>query len=156
VLVAVLVDGAFVPSAPPASLAAGQVVAPAALVAQFVDRVDVRGGTLTARRGERRCSVRAAGDAAWVLLAPLARCLGARLSWDAHAKTLAIAFASAVTIRALPAFDPSAPQVAPTAVFTPEPAPPAPRVIDTEPPRPRRTAIPVTPAWPFAITNPRR
>jgi hypothetical protein len=157
-LVAVLVNGALVPSAPPATVVAGHVVGPAALVAQFVDRVDLRGETLAAQRAGRRCTARsvAHGDVALVQLAPLARCLGARLSWDGRAKTLSIAFATAVTIRPLPPFDPSAPRVAPTAVFTPEPAPPTPRVIDTGPPHPRRTAIPVIPSWPLATTSPRR
>jgi hypothetical protein len=157
-LVVVLVDGTVVPSAPPATVMAGRVVGPAELVARFVDRVELRDGILAAQRAGRRCTSRSVvpGQPALVQLAPLARCLGARLEWNERAKTLSIAFASTVTIRPLPPYDPSAPQVAPTAVFTPEPAPPTPRAIDTGSPRPRRTAIPVIPSWPLATTSPRR
>jgi len=157
-LVVVLVEGTVVPSAPPATVMAGRVVGPAELVARFFDRVELRDGILAAQRAGRRCTARSVvpGEPALVQLAPLARCLGARLEWDGRAKTLSIAFASTVTIRPLPSYDPSAPQVAPTAVFTPEPAPPPPRVIDTGSPRPRRTAIPVIPSWPLATTSPRR
>lgn len=156
-VVLVLVQGAFVPSAPPAMLIGGHVIGPVQLAARFADRVDVRHGIVTARRGERTCAARGLTTGAPLLieLAPLARCLGAAIAWDGRAKTFAISFADATTIRPLPSFDPTAPQVAPTTIFTPEPPPPTPRPIDSASPRPRRTAIPVVPSWPVASTAPR-
>jgi hypothetical protein len=156
-LVAVVVDGTFVPSVPTASLRDGHVVGPAELIANFADRVEFGpAATITVRRGERACAAApaSAGDPALYALAPLARCLGAHVRWDGAGKTLQLAFGDGPrVVRTLPPFDPNAPQVAPTRIFTPEPAPPTPRVIATGSPRPRRTAIPVTPSWP--LTSPR-
>jgi hypothetical protein len=157
-LVTVLVDGALVPSAPEARLIAGRVVAPVGLVARLADSVEIGpDGSVTAARGERRCSAppaEAGSGEASVALGPLARCLGAEVTWDGRAKTLGLAFPPPPDpLRTHAPFDPAAPQVAPTAIFTPEPAPPTPRAIATGSPLPRRTAIPVTPSLP--LTSPR-
>ena len=157
-LVAVVVDGSFAPSVPVASLRGGRVVAPADLIANFADRVQSGPGmTITVRRRERACTAAPvdAENPPRYALAPLARCLGAHVTWDGAGKTLALAFEGEPrVVRTLPPFDPNAPQVAPTQIFTPEPAPPTPRVIATGSPRPRRTAIPVTPSWPLTSPPP--
>jgi len=124
------------------------VVGPLELVARFAERIDTApDGSVTARRGERTCTARplSGTDPALLAIAPLARCLGGHVAWDTRTKTLLLAFDGPVEIRTLPPFDPQAPQAVPTTVFTPEPAPPTPRVIATGSPRPRRTAIPVSP-----------
>ena len=158
-LVAVVVDGAQLSSDPTPTLVRGRVVAPAALVAQFADRVTLgNGDAVVVERNGRTCAVRTQRDDPFgrVQIAPLARCLGATVSWDGSARTLSIAFVRANVVRTPAPFDPTAPQVAPSAVFTPEPRPPTPRPIDTGVPRPRRTAIPASPSWPSATTRPRR
>jgi len=156
--VIVVIDGAFVPTAPPAILHDGRVAAPVDLIARIADRIEVNAdGTLSATRGERACVARALPDTdpQLVDVAPLARCLGAtHVGFDRRTKTLALTFAPSRAVRRPAPFDASAPQAPPTTIFTPEPAPPTPRAIDTGSPRPRRTAIPVF-APPPSLTTPR-
>lgn len=143
-----MVDGSFVPSVPPALVVAGHVAGPPRLVAAFADRVAVDAdGTLIARRGGATCTAApvTAGDPPLVLLAPLARCLGARVWWDPRARTLALSFP-----RAAPLPTPTPPTGTPGPVPTLLPATPpptaSPRPILSGVPMPRRTAIPALPS----------
>lgn len=150
----IVVDGVAVPSAPPAQLVAGHVVASPDLIAKIADRVVVfPDGGLNATRGSRACGAELRDG--MTALAPLARCLGARVVWEAGAKTLALDFAGPRVVRTHAPFDPRAPQVAPTTIFTPEPPTPTPRVVATGVPHPRRTPIPATPSFPLPATGSR-
>jgi len=157
VTVTVLVDGQFVPSVPAAVLQRGHVLAPPAVAVSFAPRVGIAGDTVWAERGDRRCSVPVAlrGDPPLIRLAPLVRCLGGTASWDGATRTLAIGFGGPTVVLTPAPYDPNAPRVAPTTIFTPEPAPPTPRATVTGSPRPRRTPIPVVPSWPLPATSPR-
>ncbi len=158
-LVAVVIDGAIVPSVPTATLAMGRVLGPPELIARFATRVQMLDdGELVVERNGRLCTARAqSGDVLdRVPLEPLVRCLGGSSVWDERGHTLSITFARSTGVATPAPFDPSAPQVAPTTVFTPEPASPTPRAIASGSPRPRRTAIPVTPSWPVPSTVPHR
>jgi hypothetical protein len=154
VLAVVIVDGALVPSIPPASVLMGRVVGPPRLVAAFADQVVVGAdGTVIARRGALTCTAPALtpGDPPLVALAPLARCLGAAVSWDARAHTLALAFGPEAPLPTPtpPAVSPATPAAA-TPSSGPATAPPtaSPRPVLTGIPMPRRTAIPALPSWP--------
>ena len=153
-LVTVLINGTPAPSSPPAQLAGGHVLAPPVLIAKFADRVTTfPDGGLTATRAERACVALPVMEH-MVALAPLARCLGAHVAWDPQAKTITLAFPTSVDVRTPAPFDVTAPQVAPTTIFTPEPPSPTPRAIETGVPRPRRTAIPETPSLPVPSETP--
>ncbi len=156
-IVTVVLNGVTTPSAPPAQLVGGHVLAPPALIAKFADRVTTfPDGGLTATRGERACDAQPVMQH-MVALAPLARCLGAHVAWDPDGKTITLAFPSSIDVRTPAPYVPTAPQVAPTTIFTPEPPPPTPRAIETGVPHPRRTAIPETPSLPLESppTSPR-
>jgi hypothetical protein len=150
VLAAVIVDGALVPSIPPASILAGRVVGPPRLIAAFADQVVIgTDGTVIARRGALTCTAvpLSGADPPLVALAPLARCLGATVGWDARAHTLALAFGPEA---ALPT--PTPPGTPTPSTASPEPATPpptaSPRPVLSGAPMPRRTAIPAVPSWP--------
>jgi hypothetical protein len=88
----------------------------------------------------------------YVALGPVLRGLGARVEFDRARRLIVVRSPRPVGIRSPAPFDPQAPQVAPTTVFTPEPVP-TPRPVWTGSPRPRRTPIP---AGSWSTTPPRQ
>jgi hypothetical protein len=138
----------------------------APIVAHIADRVTLDGNTITLVRGPRVC-VFAVGSPTYrcdgapqassvvpfardgivyLPLGPVVRAFGGTVTYDAQRGTVAVALPRSNALLTPPPFDASAPQVAPTRVFTPQPAPPTPQVPISGDPRPRRTAIPATPS----------
>jgi hypothetical protein len=153
--VAVVLNGAIVPSFAPAELDAGRVVAPLeTIVAALSTSASYAPGARAIElvRDGRRFEagvVRVRDGTPYVLLAPLVRELGGSVQFDTKTKTIAIALPRDRTLRTPAPFDPRAPQVSPAALFTPEPPRPTPRAVATGVPQPRRTAIPAVPSWPL-------
>jgi hypothetical protein len=166
--IVVLVNGAFVPAAPPVRRLFGHVMAPLLpVVARLVDTVTLDGNDVILTRGARTCvlrvgspgfrcddgSVRTVGvapfgrdGAVYVPVAAVAAAFGGSATYDARTPTIGIVMPVRWDVATPPPFDPSAPQVVPTRVFTPQPGPPSPRPAVSGPPQPRRTAIPATPS----------
>jgi hypothetical protein len=165
--VALVIDGAFAPSVPPARLVLGRVMIPLpAIVARVADRAAQSGDAIVLVRGERACTLRVgaatyvcsgvtrdvtaipftASGTAFVALSDVARAFGGTAEYDGRTRTASLTLPPDVILRTPEPFDPLAPQASPTQVFTPSPPPATPRPADTGIPRPRRTAIPVTPS----------
>jgi hypothetical protein len=165
-IVTVLLNGALVVGAQPASLAQGIVVAPLApYLEDLADRIttDLDGRRITFERGDRRIAVTVDsleaqnGSIARTLpiapffrcglvevpLAAVARALGASVVYDAAAHVVRIDAPLAPLATATPA----PPGSAPTGPFVtfPPPQTPAPRPTVTGIPQPRRTPIVVGP-----------
>jgi hypothetical protein len=155
-IVTIVLNGAIVPSFAPARIVGGRVVGPLMpVVARMCARVRYQDGdhTVVIDRGGRDLAVPVAFVAdgvPYVALVPIVRAFGGTAEFDPQAKTLAIALADDLPVQTPAPFDPTAPQVAPTTIFTPEPSPPAPRATlpGNAVPVPRRTAIPATPSQP--------
>jgi len=153
--VTVVLNGTILPSFAPARLDAGRVVAPLeTIVADLAGSASYLPGarTIALERDGRRIVagvVFVRDGTPYVLLAPLVRELGGSVHFDTRTKTFAIALGTDRTLRTPEPFDPRAPQVSPTALFTPEPPRPTPRAVATGVPQPRRTAIPAVPSLPL-------
>jgi hypothetical protein len=162
----VIVNGAFVPSSPPVRLLFGHVVAPLApVIARISDRVSLAGDAVTVARGGRTCVFEVGSPAfqcdgiirhadvtpfardgiVYVPLAAAVRAFGGTIAIDARSATVTVTMPAAPLASPSP-FDASAPQAAPTQLFTPQPPAPTPRAVESVDPRPRRTAIPVIPS----------
>jgi hypothetical protein len=155
IAVTIVLNGSIVPSFAPAELDAGRVVAPLrTIVAELATRATYTPGsrTIQLEGAGRRIAVRivfVADGTPYVLLEPLVRALGGTATFDSRSKTLAILLPVERVLETPAPFDPGAPQVAPSALFTPEPPRPTPRALATGIPLPRRTAIPAVPSWPL-------
>ncbi|MGB8265979.1 MAG: hypothetical protein WCE44_06635 [Candidatus Velthaea sp.] len=153
--VTIVLNAAIVPSFAPAQLDAGRVVAPLqTIVVCLATQAEYTPGarSITLERDGRRISVRVrfvADGTPYVELAPVVRELGGSVQFDTRSKTLAIVFPAVRVVETPQPFDPGAPQVQPSAIFTPQPPRPAPRAPATGIPQPRRTAIPAIPSWPL-------
>jgi hypothetical protein len=152
--VTIVVNGTIVPSFTPARIVAGRVVAPLSpIVVRLASRTayDRSGGTVTIERDGVRIVVAVVyveNGQPYVELGPVVRAIGGTAAFDSAAKTLTIAMNSGGPIATPAPFDPAAPRVSPTTVFTPRPPAPTPRGAETGLPRPRRTPIPVLPSQP--------
>lgn len=167
--VIVILNGSVVASAPPAQLLFGHVMAPLApVITRFTERAAVDGDTITLVRDGRTCVFRIGSDAftcdgvisvspvapfgrggvAYVPLAEVVHAFGGAIAYDPRARAVALEVVSAAPLKTPAPFDPSAPSVTPTTVFTPSPAPatPTPRPLESGSPMPRRTAIPAIPS----------
>jgi hypothetical protein len=154
--VTVVVNGSIVPSAAPARIFAGRVVAPLTpIVVRLASRAayEAAAARIVVERDGVRIVVPVVfveHDMPFAALGPLVRAIGGSAVFDTATKTLSIDLPPAPQIATPPPYDPGAPRVEPTTVFTLAPPPPTPRAVETGLPRPRRTAIPVLPSQPVA------
>jgi len=159
-VVTIVVNGTIVTATEPARIRDGRVVAPIApILVRLASRVayDAPSATVTLDRGSRHLVVAVAvviDEVPFVELAPVVRALGESAAFDAATKTLTIAVAADDAITTPRPFDPRAPQVAPTSVFTPPPRQLPSPAAATGVPHPRRTAIPAVPSQPVATASP--
>lgn len=150
--VTVIVEGRPLAAYVHAFLAGGRVYAPVSpLLVRLADRVWSEGDVLVIERGSVRVRVRLAPavplalDAAYVEVGPVLRAIGASVRYEAAAHRLVVHVGARTIIATPTPFDPTAPSVAPSPVFTPT-VPPTPRPLWTGSPLPRRTALPEPPA----------
>jgi hypothetical protein len=165
--IVVVLNGAFLPSAPPVRRLFGHIVAPLApVMTRIADRVTLDGDAIELVRGAHACAFRigvpafrcdarirlaavtpfARDGIAYVPLADVVRAFGGTATYDAPSGTVALTLAPSTAVDTPAPFDPAAPQAVPTRLFTPQPAPPTPQAIESGEPRPRRTAIPAIPS----------
>lgn len=146
----ILLDGTPLRSYNPPYIEAGHVMVPLdPYVTAIAASIEYDGRVLVIRRGDIFAQVvmERAPDperyqSTYVQLAPIARTLGARMTFDARTRTLEIHTPRIAAPVSPTPFNPSVPQVAPTAVFTPTPMQtPRPAVSGT--PLPRRTPVPL-------------
>lgn len=153
-VVTIVVNGAIVPSFAPARIVEGRVVGPVApVVAHLASRAAYlpAEGKVLIERASRRILVPVvfiADETPYVPLAAVVRALGGSAAFDTRTKTMSVVLPEDGEVGTPAPFDPRAPQVAPTTLFTPEPPKPTPRAIELGRPAPRRTAIPAIPSQP--------
>lgn len=129
-----------------AYLTGGRVYAPLnPYITSIADRMWYEGDTLVIARGSYQARITLAPRdpdtlaSVYVPIAPIARELGAHVSYAAHRLEI---YPGVLPLATPTPFNPALPSAAPSAVFTPTPAP-TPRPVFTGVPLPRRTPIPV-------------
>lgn len=151
-LLTVLIDGVPIPTSHPACLLAGRVMAPLVPIVSRLARVASVGpdGSVELEENHRRVTLEMGRRAfeidqiVYVPLASVAKALGARIAYDKRTRTVSVLL-EPVMLATMAPYDPTAPHVAPTTVFTPLPSP-TPRPTVTGIPAPRRTPVEVR--WP--------
>jgi hypothetical protein len=146
--VAVWVDGHPVTTYRRAYISGGRVFAAVSpLLTQLVDRIWFENDELVFERAGRRVRVRVGRpeelSSTFVPLAAVLPGLGDSLRYDKAADRVEIRTTPAVIVSPTP-YNPSAPSVEPTTVFTPAPIP-TPRPVWSGSPLPRRTPLPLPP-----------
>jgi hypothetical protein len=147
--VTVLVDGHPLAAYERAYVAGGRVFAPVSpLLTRLADRVWFEGDTLVVERGTRRVRIplapASAGQlgAAYVMVGPVLRALGASVRYEPALRRVTVSTPLPAAVASPTPFNPGAPSVSPSAVFTPaEPA--TARPVWTGSPLPRRSALPL-------------
>ncbi|MBV8196738.1 MAG: hypothetical protein JO263_01265 [Candidatus Eremiobacteraeota bacterium] len=149
--VAVIVDGRPLTAYQRATLVAGRVYVPVApLLTGLADSISMRGNTLVVQRGVHQIQIAALPispsdlDTMYVPAGNVLRALGVALRYEPKTHRLFIQTDARVMVGTPTPFNPAAPTLAPSAVFTPLPLA-TPRPVWTGSPLPRRTALPLPP-----------
>ena len=151
--VTVLVDGRPLAAYERAYVARGRVFAPVSpLLTRVVDRLwfDGQHDGARARRAARSRALPPAAAArlenAYVMVGPVLRELGIAVRYEAAGQRLSVSTPGHGAVASPTPFNPAAPTVAPSAVFTPA-EPSTPRPLWTGSPLPRRTPLPHPPPF---------
>ena len=149
--VSIIVDGRPLAAYVRAYAFAGRIYAPVSpLLTGLADRVWSQGDTLLIQRGDVRVRVVLAptlpgqfgGD--FVAVGPVLRALGASVRYDPASRRLIVLVPPRRMVASPTPFNPSAPSVRPSVVFTPAESP-TPHPIWTGSPLPRRTPLSAPP-----------
>ena len=150
----VIINGTPMHAYQSARIEHGRIVAPVLpFITQVADAIGFEGDIMVIRRGSFLARIRTGRlsmdhlQRTFIALVPIYRALGERCTYDRATGSLRVNDMQVQPVRTMEPFDPSAVQVRPTTVFTPEPVI-TPRPVFWGRPRPRRTPIPVTPSRP--------
>lgn len=148
--IALILNGSPLVSYNSAYLKDNRIVAPIApLFTQIADRIAYSAGHLTIVRGDRFAQIPlqrvlpSEYSKTFVPAGTVLRALGMGVRFDAATHTLYITNPLPVPSAAMTPFNPNAPRVLPSEVFTPQPVA-TPRPVFTGVPRPRRTPVAVS------------
>ncbi|MGH7660127.1 MAG: hypothetical protein ACRENA_04320 [Vulcanimicrobiaceae bacterium] len=158
IVVTVVLHGLPIAALQPAYVKDGAVFAPLQpVVSEIARSTSVDGRDITVRRGDRVVRLRIGRDAyelddgtIYVRLAHVVQGLGGSVNYDPVRRVAAIVMPATETVSTPGPYERTAPTVAPTAVFTPQPTV-TPRPTPSGTPRPRRTPLPVVPSYPAPV-----